>query len=73
MYRKRADDISSRLSCVRSATAVPDALYSERSAGVVSSIVRAEGDETGDIDYALLYSAVMSGNTEIIKILSDND
>ena len=67
-----ADDISSRLSCVRSATTVPDALYSERSAGVVSSIVRAEGDETGDIDYALLYSAVMSGNTEIIKILSDN-
>lgn len=68
-----ADQILSRLSCVRSATAVPDALYSERSAGVVSSIVRADGSENGDIDYTLLYSAVMSGNTEIIKILSDND
>lgn len=68
-----ADEISSRLSCVRSATEIAGALYSERSAGVVSSIIRAEGNETGDIDYALLYSAVMSGNTEIIKILSDND
>ncbi len=68
-----ADQILSRLSCVRSATAVPDALYSERSAGVVSSIVRADGSENGGIDYTLLYSAVMSGNTEIIKILSDND
>lgn len=68
-----ADEISSRLSCVRSATEIAGALYSERSAGVVSSIIRAEGNETGDIDYALLYSAVMSGNSEIIQILSDND
>lgn len=68
-----SDEISSRLSCVRSATEIAGALYSERCAGVVSSIVRAEGNETGDIDYALLYSAVMSGNSEIIQILSDND
>lgn len=68
-----ADEIASRLSCVRSSKAVPDALYSERSAGIVSSIVRTDESENSNIDYALLYSAIMSGNTEIIKILSDND
>jgi len=58
---------------VRSATEIPGALYSERSAGVVSSIVKADGNGNSDIDYTLLYSAVMSGNSEIIKILSEND
>jgi len=68
-----ADELTSRLCCVRSATEIPGALYSERSAGVVSSIVKADGNGNSDIDYTLLYSAVMSGNSEIIKILSEND
>ncbi len=64
------EEIASRLACVRSTAPVPDALYSEQSVGVVSSLIENTSGDPGDIDYSLLYSALIDNGDNILSILN---
>ncbi|MDY3858628.1 MAG: ATP-binding cassette domain-containing protein [Muribaculaceae bacterium] len=52
--------ITSKISFRHTQLPVPDAIYNEQSAGIYHSLVRNTTGETTDIDYTLLYSALMS-------------
>lgn len=64
------DMIQSKLRFVSSNVPVPEALYMEKEGAVFHAIVAADEPDSSDIDFILLYSAIVSGEaSDIIDIL----
>ncbi len=63
-------DISAKLSFVTSSVPVPDAVFMESEGAMFRAIIRADQPYASAIDFELLYSAVVGGQSnEIIEIL----
>lgn len=66
--------LAERLAFVASPSPVSDALFQEPDSGLFRAIVRNDGDCDTDINYTLLYSALMSERRdEIISIINDEN
>lgn len=67
-------EIAARLSFVESPAPLPDALYLETEGALFHSIVPAQEPNQTNINFELLYSALVSGKApEILQILSNDD
>ena len=67
------DEILGRIAFVSASEPPVGALYIERVAGRFNAIVKNDGDTDTDIDYVLLYSALMNADARdnIVKLLND--
>ena len=59
-------EIAERISCVASAIPPADAIFTEQGPGIFHSIVANTGNNDSDLNYALLYSALMSPARETL-------
>lgn len=58
--------IAERISCVSSPIPPAEAIFTEQGPGVFLSIVPNQGQEDSDLNYALLYSALMSAARDVL-------
>lgn len=64
-------EIASRISCTSSAIPAYGAIYTEQSSGLFHSIMVNDTSEPADLDYALLYSALLSPHRDkLLEILT---
>ena len=59
-------EIAEKISCVATPIPPADALFTEQGPGVFLSVTANRGNEDSDLNYALLYSALMSGARDAI-------
>ena len=59
-------EIAERISCVSSPIPPTEAIFTEQGPGVFLSIVPNQGQEDSDLNYALLYSALMSAARDVL-------
>lgn len=59
-------EIAERISCVNSPLPPAEAIFTEQGPGVFLSIVPNAKEEAGDLNYPLLYSALMSPARDIL-------
>lgn len=60
LLSRSTEEISRRLCFITSAMPVTDAIYQEQEAGIYRAIVRNTGNEGTEVDFNLVYSALMS-------------
>lgn len=64
-------EIAERIACTSNLTVPPDALFTEQGPGVFFSIIANDGCGESDLNYALLYSALMSPAREkVIAVIN---
>lgn len=66
LVASQSHDIARRLSFVTSVAALDGTLYQEQDAGLYRAIIKADGDNETDVNYSLLYSAIMSDARDAI-------
>lgn len=74
LLSRSTEEISRRLCFITSAMPVTDAIYQEQEAGIYRAIVRNTGNEETEVDFNLVYSALMSEFAkEIINTIIKQD